>query len=311
MKFKAGSFRLLHSGVYKVLSTFSPEQHREHRVFIYLEAGPNSHYSGLFHAFPADISKNTLVPIREVPDVLRNLQRIGLIVFDEDRQLVHVRGMLKRQLGTQTLNDDNAAGIVHYTERMPEESPAVLSFMEENREIPEFDAILEDLSPPVHPRVYPPGTPQEATPTSRLLDSETLDEKTLDSETKKRDTGIAEKSPATPPCGKPFSSTPESKPKGDPQVKGSPIGSSSTSTPESKPKAKASGKGKRGNGKSLSSARMKKKGLAIAAKRYKAREWDIFKVSDVLTNEYQFTKEEINSREVFEALGLSTGEATQ
>jgi hypothetical protein len=56
MRFKAGSFRLLHGGVYKVLSTLKPEQHREHRVFIYLEAGPNSHYSGLFHAFPADIA---------------------------------------------------------------------------------------------------------------------------------------------------------------------------------------------------------------------------------------------------------------
>jgi hypothetical protein len=151
MKFKAGSFRLLHGGVYKMLSKFSPEQHREHRAFIYLEAGPNSHYSGLFHAFPADISRNTLIPAREVSDVLRNLQRIGLIVFDEDRQLVHVRGMLKRQLGTQTLNDDNAAGIVYYTERMPEESPAVLSFMEENRDIPEFEAILEDLTPPSPP----------------------------------------------------------------------------------------------------------------------------------------------------------------
>jgi hypothetical protein len=150
MKFKAGSFRLLHGGIYKMLSTtLAPEQHREHRVFLYLEAGPNSHYSGLFHAFPADIAKYTLVPVREVPGVLRNLERIGLIVFDEDRQLVHVRGMLKRQLGTQTLNDDNAAGIVHYTERMPDDSSAVLSFMEENRDISEFNEILGDLAPPV------------------------------------------------------------------------------------------------------------------------------------------------------------------
>ena len=148
MKFKAGSFRLLHGGVYKLLSTLAPEQHREHRVFLYLEAGPNSHYSGLFHAFPADISKYTLVPAREVLEVLRNLQRIGWIRFDEDRQLVHVLGMLKRQLGTQTLNEDNTKGVVYYVERMPD-SPAVFSFMEENRDIPEFAEILHSLSPPV------------------------------------------------------------------------------------------------------------------------------------------------------------------
>ncbi len=54
---------------------------------------------------------------------------------------------------------------------------------------------------------------------------------------------------------------------------------------------------------------MKKKGLAIVAKSYKAGEWDIFKVSEVLTNEYRFTKEDINSRIVMDALGLWQGEA--
>jgi hypothetical protein len=198
-KFKAGTFRLLHGGVYKVLATFAPEEHREHRAFTYLEAGPNSHYSGLFFAFPADISKYTLVPIKEVPGVLRNLEKKkGLIVFDEERWLVHVKGMLKRQLGTQTLNDDNAAGIVHYTERMPDDSRALISFMEENCEIEEFAEILADLSPPVSPRGHPPGAP-----TNRLSDSQTKDFQTSDSETMKHTTVIAG---ATTPA----SSTPSS-----------------------------------------------------------------------------------------------------
>jgi len=184
-RFKPGSFRLLHGGIYKVLAKLPPEQHREHRVYLYLEAGPNSHYSGLFHAFPADISKYTLVPIKEVPGTLRNLEKMGWIVYDKDRQLVHVCGMLKRQLGATELNEDNQKGIVYYIERMPENSPAVLAFLEENREIAEFDAILEDIPPPVPPRVLPPGTPHPVTPTSDIR------LQTSDLETMKHDTVIA------------------------------------------------------------------------------------------------------------------------
>jgi hypothetical protein len=161
-------------------------------VYLYLEAGPLSHYTGLFQIHLVDIAEYAGLSAKEVLQALDRLSGWGLIVYDPSRQ------------------------------------------------------------------------------------------------------------PATMPSVQPSSSSPPSTPDG--KVKGSPLGSSSTSTP-GKSKDKASGKGEHGNGKLT--AFLRKKGLRIAAKKYKAGEWDIFKVSEVLQHDYGYVSMDFDSPAVLDALGLS------
>lgn len=308
---KKGTFRILKTSVWNMFrkTTATPA---DRFVYICLEAGPHAHYTGLFQVHLVDIAEFTGMSEKEVRQALDRLSGWKLIVYDPSRQMVFVRGMLQRQLGTSTPHENNVAGIVYYVERMAEDSPAVLAFMEENRDIPEFEAILDDLYPPPPPGTttgedHPPGGP------TRDLRLETSDVR-RETRNDLQESVNAVESPASTSRVQPSSSSPPSSP--DPKVNGSPLGSSSTPTPgKAKAKAtataKASGKGKPGNGNGLSTSQMKKKGLAIVAKRYQAKEWDIFKVSNVLTTEYGFTKEDINSREVMDALGLFQDETKE
>ena len=155
--FKKGTFRLTHRDVWEALSKLGEGKHREAIVFLYLETGPHSNYTGLFQAPLVDIARYTSLTKREVLGAIGNLSRLGLIVYDKGRQLVFVKGMLQRQLGTSTLNEDNTKGVVYHVERMPEESPAVQSFVSSNREIPEMDGLYEEMYPG---GVIPGGDPR-------------------------------------------------------------------------------------------------------------------------------------------------------
>lgn len=275
---KKGSFRLVHRNLWEAFAKFGKGHHREAFVFLYLETGPHSNYTGLFQAPLVDIARYTSMTNAEVIDAIDNLSRWGWIVYDKDRQMVFVPGMLQRQLGTKTPNEDNLKGVIFHVERLPEESPAVEAFISANRGIPEIDDLFEVMF----------GT---------------LNDKQL-TVIPKKDFGITSSVPT-------ISSTPESPstPDGKPKLKYSPDGSSPSSTPEAgkaKPKSKASGRGKRGNGKS--DAWMKKKGLRIAAEKFDSLEWDLARISEELRNTYGFTSEEINSKEVRDALGIFQGE---
>ena len=94
------------------------------------------------------------------------------------------------------------------------------------------------------------------------------------------------------------STPPESTSTTDLKINGSPIGS------HGKSNATASGRGKPDNGNGLSSAQTKRKGLRIAAKKHASGEWNLDKVSEVLRNDYGFNPEDMNSREVMDALSL-------
>jgi hypothetical protein len=154
------------------------------------------------------------------------------------------------------------------------------------------------------PGGVPGGSNQGGHPNERL---ETLNLR-LETRDEKRENVIPQKTRGTTSSVQPSSSTTEStsKPDGDPQINGSPFGSRRRSTPE-KANPKASGKGNPGNGNGLSDAQKKKKGLAIAKKKVASGEWDLSEASVKLRGEYGYTNEDINTREVSDALGLSQG----
>ena len=301
---KKGSFRLVHRNVWETVSKFGEGYHREALVIMYLETGPHSNYTGLFHASIVDISNYTCLTVQEVLQAIDNLSGWGLIVYDKDRQMVFVKGMLQRQLGTSTPNADNMKGVFYHIERMPEESLAVEAFISANRELPKIEDLYRVMYGGDDPGGVTGGSNQGGHPNERL---ETLDLR-LETRDVKRENVIPQKASGTTLCGQPSSSTPESssKPDGNPQINGSPIGSYGKPTPE-KAKAKASGKVKPGNGHGKSDAQLKKKGLAIAKRKVASGEWDLSEASDKLRSEYGYTNEDINTREVSDALGLSQG----
>ena len=280
------------------------DAHREAFVFLYLETGPHSNYTGLFQAPIVDIAKYTRLTDTEVIRAIDRLSEWGWIVYDKDRQMVFVKGMLQRQLGTSTPNADNTKGIVYHVERMPEESPAVEAFISANREISEIEDLQKVMYGGDDPGGVTGGSNKGGHPNERL---ETLD---LRHETRneKRENVIPQKTRGTTlrvqPSSPTFESTSTSTPNGN--VKDSPIGSYGKATPE-KSKAKVSGKGNPGNGNNLSDAQLKKEGLAIAKEKVATGEWDLSEASEKLRGEYGYTNEDINSREVSDALGLSQG----
>lgn len=304
MALKKGSFRMMHRNQWRWCRA-NKIRGNTLLVLLAIETGPwgAGQYTGLFHLAIYDISDYTGLTEKEVDRAIDQLERPGVIVYDRRQQVVFVRGMLPRQSPSFASSENNLQGVSNHVERMPEGSLAVLEFIKAQVNIPELYELLEG---------YLEGEAEgEGKGTSnRPEDLRPEDLKTLipeDLRPEDKDTVNAVKSPALTPSVQPSSSSPTSTP--DSQIKGSPLGSSSTSTPgKATATAKASGKGKPGNGHGLSTSQMKEKGLAIVAKKYKAGEWDIFKVSNVLTTEYSFTKEDINSREVMDALGLWQGE---
>ena len=157
---KKGTFRLVHRTVWEDLATFGKGNHREVVVLLYLETGPHSNYTGLFQAPVVDIARYTCLTVAEVHKAIENLLRLGWIVYDGDRQMVFVKGMLQRQLGTKTPNEDNLKGVIFHVERMPEESPAVEAFITANREIPEIEDLFEVMYGPEVPGGVTEGVTQ-------------------------------------------------------------------------------------------------------------------------------------------------------
>lgn len=160
-----GSFRTLHRTVWEMFLKLGGISLRERMVFLYFEGGPFTHWSGLFAASIVDIVRFTGLDDKEVHQAIVNLSRLGMIVFDFDRQMVFVKGLLIRQLGYSP-NEKQALGIVRHVEELPGDSPAVRGFVREHKDTPELSEHFEGLydgddTPPGTPADTPPGTPPE------------------------------------------------------------------------------------------------------------------------------------------------------
>ena len=134
-----------------MFSTFGLGRHKEALVFLYFETGPVTTWTGLFPAPIVDIAKFTCLTVREVLDAINTLSGWGLIVYDHDRQLVCVKGLLLRQARYRP-NEDQVTGIVRHVEEMPEDSPAVIAFIKEHLDTPELAEHFECMyTPPPTP----------------------------------------------------------------------------------------------------------------------------------------------------------------
>lgn len=128
-RLKKGSFRMAHKNLWRMIRGLGKEAHREALVMLFLETSPLAHYTGLYQTSIYDGAAYCCMSPKEVENALHGLAKRGLIVYDDHRQFVYVRGMAARQLGTNEFNDKNLQGIAYYAERLPEDSPAVQAFV--------------------------------------------------------------------------------------------------------------------------------------------------------------------------------------
>ncbi len=154
-KFKKGTYRVVHNGVYAMFDKLDLSI-EERLIFMYVETAPASNYTGLYYLSPHDISRATRIPRKIVDDTMVSLSRRGLIVHDTERQLIFVRGMMARQNSSFADTEDNRTGIMYHVERMPEDSPAVDAFIEAQRDVPELYELLEAYGGAYTPPTLPP-----------------------------------------------------------------------------------------------------------------------------------------------------------
>ncbi len=129
-----GQFRIADKSVWDACKD-SPEGHfHEALVLLYLETGPVTNWTGLFAAPPVDIATYTRLPIQGVNAAIKELERRGLIVYDRERQLVYVKGLLLRQMKDIGPTEQQAIGIFRHVKQYSEASPAVIAFIDEHRE---------------------------------------------------------------------------------------------------------------------------------------------------------------------------------
>lgn len=127
MAAKKVNYRTVHKSVWDACKAFPTGHYREALALIYLESGPLAHWTGLYPAATVDIAEHTRLTVQEVEAAIVNLERWGLIVYDHDRQLVYVKGMLVRQLKGDP-NECHQVGINRHLEAFADCSPAVSAF---------------------------------------------------------------------------------------------------------------------------------------------------------------------------------------
>lgn len=145
MTLKKGSFRMVHRSWWRGCRA-NRIRGNPLLVLLAVETGPwgEGHYTGCFRLGIYDIADYTGLTEAEVSKSIAFLERIGVIVFDRDRQVVYVKGMLARQSPNFATNGNNVLqGIVNHIDRMPEGSPAVSAFIEAQRNEPELYELLQ------------------------------------------------------------------------------------------------------------------------------------------------------------------------
>jgi hypothetical protein len=125
-----GKFRIVDKSIWAACKAFPAGHHREALVWLYFESGPTAHWTGLYPAPIVDIAEHTRLTVEEVRAAIANLERWGVIVYDKERQLVCVKGMVRRQLQGGP-NQKHQEGIDRHLEAFAEDSPAVAAFTAE------------------------------------------------------------------------------------------------------------------------------------------------------------------------------------
>ena len=123
------SFRILRPETWLLLQSRGLTL-KERLVFLFLEAGPFTHFSGLFNCAPVDLAVGAGLSEREARTVLANLTSSGLVIFDPTRFLIFIPGLAFRQLGIKRLNEKHRAGMLAQLDRLPKDSLAVQAFIE-------------------------------------------------------------------------------------------------------------------------------------------------------------------------------------
>jgi len=147
-RLKKGTFRMLHRNWWRYCRN-QRIKGNELLVLLCLEAGPfgQGHYSGLFDAPISMISNYTGLTPTEISKSLAKLEKRGEIVYDREYQIVYVRGMLERQSPNWDSSDNTINGVYYHVERFPEDSIAVLKFIESKRNHAELGDLLEGYPP--------------------------------------------------------------------------------------------------------------------------------------------------------------------
>lgn len=145
MALKNGSFRMLHRNHWR---SFRKNKIRRETLLalIAIETGPwgEGHYTGCFQLGIYDIMDYTGLTEKEVSHAIDILERHGGIVFDRERHVMYVHGMLERQCPNYAANGNNIIqGIANHIERMPEGSRAVAAFINAQSNVPELFELLE------------------------------------------------------------------------------------------------------------------------------------------------------------------------
>ena len=132
---KRDKFRVVREAVWETLKKFPKGHHKEAIVLLYLEAGPTTDWTGLFSAPAVDIAYATGLDAVEVELAITNLNKWGHIVYDFDRRLVFVKGLLFRQAKFRP-NYKQAIGIIRHVGNFSEISPATKAFFSEHSRTP-------------------------------------------------------------------------------------------------------------------------------------------------------------------------------
>lgn len=123
------SFRILRPETWSLLQSYGLTP-IERLVFLFLETGPFTHFSGLFHCAPVDLAGGAGLSEREARTALAKLTSSGLVIFDPTRFLLFIPGLAVRQLGTECFNVKHRAGMLAQLARLPKESPSAQAFIE-------------------------------------------------------------------------------------------------------------------------------------------------------------------------------------
>ena len=137
-------FRAVYKSAWQTAKALHKDHHhREAGVLVYLESAPEGNFAGVFYVAVGEIARATGLDAMEVQIAITNLKKMGLIVYDFDRRIAYVKGLLIRQLGGRP-NVKHVKGVINILDGLPEESPAVQAFINEHLKTPELAEALSD-----------------------------------------------------------------------------------------------------------------------------------------------------------------------
>ena len=155
------SFRVLRPETWSLLQRWGLRS-KERLAFLFLEAGPLTHFSGLFSCPLVDLAVGAGISEREAQTAIAKLTTSGLVVFDSARFLVFVPGLVERQLGTERFNVKHRAGMLAHVIHLSKDSPAVRAFFAAYGEC--LGAGTDELNAKVYPVSDTPSDKVSDTP---------------------------------------------------------------------------------------------------------------------------------------------------